>query len=482
MTRFTRRGFTLNVGATAVAGWVARPMTTRAADTDLAGYVFANRIDEETGQPGLTVLDLAGGGEKTVDVPPPNQLFPVLGTHFGIAAFTDALLVLDAERAVATEVTPVPGTRFDEPLGGRGLYPSYPVYPAPSDRYALLGEGGLVSFLVDLERATALDLSAFAGEDRYFQVAALTPDGRRLVLGNGLSIVVVDLDTMKVGRTLAALADAGIRSPQLAPDGSRVAFAQRSGEDGAATIRVAHLDGEPAIVADIPGGFASLRWTSDDALLVVTIDDSDSTIDRLDVATGRTTPVGVVAGVPADVQVLAHGTRALVSSEPVDARIWSLLDVAADRLIGLPELDGMISLGPAVRDARAVLLGPDDYTGTGQAGERYAVLNTATGTVTTTVDRLLDQFHTIPVFSPDLRSVTIGVTGPAGDQLWLLDMVGGDLATISDHLGAQFSPDGRHVLTRKIGRGNPLEIRDLAGDVVRELGAYDQGWWVGAGR
>lgn len=481
MTTISRRALTLGLGAGALAARGTRWTAAQTEATELSGYVFANRIDEEAGEPGLTVFDLAGERTATVDVPPIDQLLPVLGSPFGIAAFTDALLVLDAARGKATEITPVPGTAFGEPLGGRGLYPSYPVYPVPSDRYALLSEGALVSFLVDLVQATALDLSAFAGEDRYFQVASLTPDGRRLVLGNSLSIVSVDLATMEVERTIVASGGLPIRSPQLAPDGIRVAYVEPTETERHVALRIAGISGDPLpeIAFEDASGTLSCRWVDEHSLLLSTFDRYGSTIlTRLDLKTGATTGVGVLPGTAVNLQIVAGGTRAVASTD-LDSTVWWLIDLKAGNAVRLPDLDDMILLGPQVRASRALLLGPDDYTGTGQPGERYAVLNTATGEVTTTVDRVVDQFHLIPVFSPDLRSVAIGRTGPDVNELWLLDMVSGDLVTIPDRLGAQFAPDGRHVLTRGIGRGNPLEIRDLAGDVVRELGMYDQGWWVG---
>lgn len=483
MTTITRRGFALGLGAMTLASPRMGGGPVAAAEAGLTGYVVASGPGGgyESTVPGLTVIDLAADTTASVDVPPVDQLLPIWGGSYGIAAAEEAIFVLDAATATATEIAPFPGTTFTEPLASQGLYP--PPFYAPTQRFAFLSSGVTPTYLVDLERATALDLTAaFARADPFFQAAAMTPDGALLLLGTSETVVLVSPETGKVERTLAATA--GIRSPQLSPGGTRAALVEPTGRDRRVALRVADVDRDAPVETPFEdaSGSLSCRWITDDALLLTALDRYGSTVlTRLDLATGETTGSGVLPGTALNLQVIANGTRAITSTD-LDATVWWLIDLEKGNALRLPDLDDMLAdgYGPAPRSARAVLFGPDDYSGMGVPGQHYAVLNTATGAITTTVDRVEGRFYGPPVLAPDGRTAAIGGSDAEADELWLLDLVTGDLVAIPDHLGAEFAPDGRHILTRGLGKGQPLEIRDLADDVVRELGVYDFAWWLGA--
>lgn len=483
MTTISRRGFTVGLGAAALAMPKPWPATGRIAEPELSGYVVATRFDLESGElePGVAVFDLARDAETTVELPAIGTLFPIEGSAAALALGDQAGFIVDAASATATEIRPLGDTQ----LGAAFLdvLPVQPFVTSPSPRYEIVAEGVLPRWLIDVEEATVLDLiAAFALDDSFFQAAAFTADGSRLLLANGERIVVVSLATMEIERTLSETL--GIRSPQLSPGGTRIAYvepdATRVGPDAVALRLAAVDDGDPITVYVDGLGSLDFRWITDDEVLLTMLTRYTGTaLTRLDLRTGLTTAFGVVPGAPANPRILANGTRAIASSDLDPATVWWLVDLEGDAVLRVPELEGMVPHGPPSRAARAVLFGPDDYAGIGVAGQRYSVLNTATGAITTSVSQVADQFYPPPVISPDNRSAAIGSSGPAGEELWLLDMVSGDLVALPDHLGAIYAPDGRSILTREVGPSKPLAIRSLDGTLIRELSLYDRAWWLG---
>lgn len=194
--------------------------------------------------------------------------------------------------------------------------------------------------------------------------------------------------------------------------------------------------------------------------------------------TRKTTGGGVLPGTALDPRVLANSTHAVASTDP-DATVWWLIDVEQGNAWRLPDLDDTPLHGPITREARALVFGPEDFAAVSGGKGRYVVPNTATGAITTTVAQVKGQYYAPPTLAPDLRTTAIGSSGPDTNELWLLNLVDDGLVVIPDHLGAQFSPDGRAFLTREVRRDAPIEIRAMNGDPIRDLAPYDRGWWLG---
>lgn len=480
-TTISRRGFSLGLGAATLAlRGVERRGTAQDAEPELSGHVVATRrgADDEE-QPRLTVVDLRPGG-RTVELEAPvvTHLFPVPGTARAVATTEEAVLVVDAAAGTATEVQAPAGGALPAELSD--LHPTFTAPPSFTDRFAVFADRAMPRWLIDLREATAVDLiDRFAGDDPFFQVAAFAA-GDVLVLASGDRVLVVDPTTALVERDLVEGGRLAI--PQLAPGGDRVGWVARRGDEGApASLIVAGVGGgEPAIAHEDRSGTLGFRWISDDAALLLPLTEGrDLVLARLDLASGDQMGLGTIRGWESYPQVLAEGTRAITETEADDGSSrWRLTDLDGGETVDPPDLAGTEPTYPLDRATRAVLFQPEG-SGTGVEGADYHVLNTATAAVRSLLTQVDGQFYPRPTLSPDRRSAALSMTGREGEALWLCDLVRGETVRLDGYLGAEFAPDSRAVLTRKVGRDNPLEILDLDGSLVRELDVYNRAWWIG---
>ena len=132
-----------------------------------------------------------------------------------------------------------------------------------------------------------------------FNSAALSPDGRRLAVGaglsaGGLSIWVKQLDHGPFSRLSFGGQD---RRPAWSPDGRMVAFIRDSGNGGNVYARPADGSGTDHLIARIDRPIQEVTWSGDGRWLVVRTDNGTTgTGDLVGIRTsGDTTPVPLVA-------------------------------------------------------------------------------------------------------------------------------------------------------------------------------------------
>ncbi len=145
--------------------------------------------------------------------------------------------------------------------------------------------------------ATPVDSSWFGG----FNSFALSPDGRRLAVGagvtaGGLSIWVKQLDRGPFSRLTFGGLD---RRPAWSPDGRLVAFIRDSGNGnlGAAYVRPIDGSGADKLLARIDRPIQEITWSGDGKWLVARTDNGSAGAgDLVGIRTsGDTTPVPLVA-------------------------------------------------------------------------------------------------------------------------------------------------------------------------------------------
>lgn len=203
------------------------------------------------------------------------------------------------------------------------------VLVSPDGRRAYVSNAGsgTVSVLDTASGALAATVPVVDQDDIVEQTVslgdlAISPDGRRVLVGGRGTVEVIDTTRDAVSGSLAARAD--VESVAVAPDGRRAwvtvagGVVQSFGLDG--------TDGGPAVT--VGRGPEGVAFAPDGSRAYVANSGSD-TVSVIDTATGVVTPVPVPAG-PVDVAVSPDGSRVYVSC--FDAGSVVVIDAASGRV------------------------------------------------------------------------------------------------------------------------------------------------------
>lgn len=299
-------------------------------------------------------------------------------------------------------------------------------------------------------------------------IVATDADGR---------VVTVDPVTGS-SRTLASAAGTAI-DPSIAPDGRHVAFLDEASPFHHALVVVGADGSDPRTVFDDGGDLYTPTWSPDSRALVVFRGGRDPSLMRIDIGSGRATPValdpslGEVHGLTAG----PGGDWLLTLQDPDQVTTFGLVDESGgtDRLLTTP---GAVNLPLVSLDGRTL-----GYTVWADGAEgRVHLQDLATG-----ADRALSgpaEAHNefLAAVSPDAAHVvTTRFTEASGDDALLIlrDVAAGterQLGIAPPFSGerptttAAFSPDGTEVAVRYGGDGATW-VYEVATGEGRELEA-----------
>lgn len=505
-SRFSRRSLAAGLAALAGAAppgpsWIGEAV----AAEEPFGHLVAVPLDEATGErvAGLVVLDMASMSETVIDVPPIDTLIRLAGSSYALARARDLTdgetLVVDAAAGVATPLTALtPGD--DLGVVAAWLFNGYKGEPfrAESGRWLLPDNEGYPRYLFDLQRATvvnlATELEIFGGTAASLTFGQMIPDSDSFIVEANGQLLVVHAATLD---TIARVAASNIFvTISVSPGGTRVSWATRE-LDGIAEIdirRYADLPGASdgastvilAVGGDPPTSFA---WLDDDTALITSspfgtqVNPSETTFSVFDLVAESARPVATVDGSSGWPVVAAGGERALTAAFRDDALHWSLLDLVAGELRELPDLANAGPLFAIERESRVVLMTGDMQT----AGGAIRRFDIPSGSVTPLLETAGALGYRAPLVAPGGGTVAMDVTVYDGTstpgRCLIFDLASGRLTTIEEAAVAGFAPDGRHLLTWQVNSATharpTLQLRDLGGVILQELGQFSQITWVG---
>lgn len=481
--RMSRRTFTAGAGALAASAALGRPPTARAQEAPV-GHLVAVPLIPESGRPdsGLLVVDMATGTESRIafagDV---EQLLPVAGTPSVLYRNGANVNVHDASTDIGFKIAAkTRATSEAELLVAVFLAEDASPLRTPSRRWLTIpniaGPAFGNPFLVDLEGASVTDLGReIAGEGATVGTLAVIP---------GTDLVLMDLDNRLLvldpatGGTVAVVATAHqLWDAALSPSGRRVSWRWQEADEAPYRFSLADVPtqaGWATAPTEVPSSFT---WVDDGRGLVTrdTTAGGETTLSRLDLATGETEPILTRRG-ELDVVVLAHGTRALVRTEYDNVLTDVLVDLADLRVVALGS-DGRLPLGSVEWSTRVVVFDevvPD-------VGQRVSVLNAATGAIETLLQDPPGAAFGTPLLAPGGRHAAVA-TYPAADITFLCDLAAVTAVRLDGATPLAFSPDGRHLLTQRVepatGEPTDVELRALDGTILRTLGRCGQVAWV----
>ena len=260
-----------------------------------------------------------------------------------------------------------------------------------------------------------------------------SPDGRRIVFASNrtgdfdIYVLTLGSPSPPVRLTDAPGRDA---HPMFSPDGSRIAFQSPREPGGHTNLYVMNADGSDQRRLTNHTGFAGVpAWSPDGARLLYQWTPAFGTVKwrlMLMPADGRM-PSRELTGAGANDQVpnwAPDGRRLVFVSDRTghDQLFTMTLDGAVTRLTQTTAADRSGAWSP---DGRSIAFKSER---SGSTAGTY-VMN-ADGSSQRRIGTV-DSGHGIPFFSPDGRRLLETRTGPAGAEIWSVDVVGGAAMRLS---------------------------------------------------
>lgn len=367
--------------------------------------------------------------------------------------------------------------------GAAATHASVPAFAPDGSSLAVVGSDGTLH-VWDVESGTEIWSHAPDGGGR--GGVTYSPDGERLVSGDGSSIVMWDAASGEEIWTVVT--GEPVPFPAFSPDGNRLAFGTW-GAKGLTVLDAASGDELAGLVA--PGGVGGLLWSPDGTRLFVGLETSDiHVVDAVGSGVDDEWEDAVVdtweghSATPMAIAIDSSGTRLATGADDGTVRVWDLATGGELMVLGAGtgSIDGVAFL-PG--DQRLVATGSERLLRVYNVSPegRGEILAAHTG----------DQVFGVD-FSPDgtkLISLTFGGEwNPAGVTVW--DIAAGGPQLTIDGLdwasfdGVTFTPDGDGFVVQEwdetqgdddtVGVGwGPVQLRDATTGRVLMSFAETQG-------